>query len=115
MGKIVKSGRSENEAPMCSFKCGGMFNVHGVMGSKFMSSRKVWGQMKEGTYGYQYKTRINSIVFSLERLYTLDKVFGPPPPLQGIGSSGVCELERGVKRRKMIYSLALSCLYTNLG
>ena len=117
MGKIVKSGRSENEAPMGSFKCGGMFNIHRVMGSRFiMSSRKVRGQMKEGTYGYQYKTRNKSIVFSLERLYTLDKVFGfSPPPLQGIGSSGVCELERGVKRRKMIYSLALSCLYTNLG
>ena len=96
MGKIVKSGRSENEAPMCSFKCGGMFNIHRVMGSRFiMSSRKVRGQMKEGTYGYQYKTRNKSIVFSLERLYTLDKVFSfsPPPSARACVSWRGCEKE----------------------
>ena len=41
----------------------------------------------------------------LERLYTLDKVFGSSPPLQGIGLSGVGELEREVSMRVKVFFL----------
>ena len=32
----------------------------GVVRSNFVSSRKVWGQMKDGAYGYQYETSLKS-------------------------------------------------------
>ena len=45
-------------------------------------------------------------MFSLERLYTLDKVFVSSPSLHRIGLSGSGELERRVSRRVKVYSLA---------
>ena len=48
-------------------------------------------------------------MFSLDRLYTLDKDFGASPLLcsvQGIGLSGVVELERGVSGRLKVQKIS---------
>ena len=47
--------RNDDSGIRCTFKCGGMCNVHGRMGKKNVLTRKVWSKAKDGTFKWVTK------------------------------------------------------------
>ena len=40
----------------CTFKRGGKCEIHGVIGTRNTSSKKVWAELKGGLFGWKYMT-----------------------------------------------------------
>ena len=58
----------------CTFKRGGKCEIHGVIGSKYKVTRKVWTELKTGIHGWKTSqvTKYRCKVGNMERKVTRD-------------------------------------------